>query len=422
MWPISFWNGFWVLCQLSCPSNHKTHARWLSGGSQSWCCPFVMKHHQHSTKAWETSVHEPPEERQRDKGVKSVALLRSQNTPFHSSNTVLAVSSLTHNHPFPSFSVIPFGGKANTSVMSVLFWEAPDDKCLDGIDEPQWATSQPQHPPCVPSCFSFLVLFIHIHHRNAVHVIVSPMVCSSIQPMSCAIHFSISLQLNHTITLAFPSQKTHTMWEVSSQQMPNTQTRPWWRPFNRCMHHKDKAEVHSVLSVAGLHGDFMKGNGALAQCLKWFVEEGNSVRMGWTTRDGFRHGQTSHQWQVSGGDGTWNGHRRCILMQTQWVWVVCCCNTNHKPSHTSFITWPWYFPYHSTSTPLEWWSAWPLCWHHTSCVSLWMALTLPSSVTIMHCTLSSPTAHHHHWCSVGGGKQVDVVVMWQLSQYHFWPI
>ena len=23
-------------------------------------------------------------------------------------------------------------------------------------------------------------------------------------------------------------------------------------------------------------------------------------------------------------------------MQAQWVWVVCCCNTTHKPSHTSF--------------------------------------------------------------------------------------
>ena len=31
--------------------------------------------------------------------------------------------------------------------------------------------------------------------------------------------------------------------------------------------------------------------------------------------------------------------------------------------------------------------------HHTSCVALWMALTSPSSVTIMHCTLSSPSTH-----------------------------
>ena len=32
--------------------------------------------------------------------------------------------------------------------------------------------------------------------------------------------------------------------------------------------HKDKAEVHSVLSVARLHGDIMKDNGALTQCFK----------------------------------------------------------------------------------------------------------------------------------------------------------
>ena len=44
--------------------------------------------------------------------------------------------------------------------------------------------------------------------------------------------------------------------------------------------HKDKTEVHSVLGVAGLHGDFMKDNGALTQCLKRLVEQGNSVHMG----------------------------------------------------------------------------------------------------------------------------------------------
>ena len=88
-------------------------------------------------------------------------------------------------------------GKANTSVMSVLFWEAPDDGCLDGVDEPQWATSQPQHPPCVPSCFSLLVLSIHIHPTNGVHVVVSPMVCSSIQPMPCPTHL-----FSNTITLS----------------------------------------------------------------------------------------------------------------------------------------------------------------------------------------------------------------------------
>ena len=69
--------------------------------------------------------------------MKSVALLPSQNTPFHSSNTVLPVSSFTPNHPFPSFKGDSMSGKANTSVMSGVVLEAPDDGCLDGVDEPQ---------------------------------------------------------------------------------------------------------------------------------------------------------------------------------------------------------------------------------------------------------------------------------------------
>ena len=78
-----------------------------------------------------------PQEGQRDNGVKSMALLPSQNTPFHSSITVLTVSSLTHNHPFPSFKGDSMSGKANTSVKSGVVLEAPDDGCLDGVDEPQ---------------------------------------------------------------------------------------------------------------------------------------------------------------------------------------------------------------------------------------------------------------------------------------------
>ena len=31
---------------------------------------------------------------------------------------------------------------------------------------------------------------------------------------------------------------------------------------------KDKAEVHSVLSLAGFYRNYMKDNGALTQCLK----------------------------------------------------------------------------------------------------------------------------------------------------------
>ena len=84
--------------------------------------------------------------------------------------TLQTLSCLSLHSLTTTLSLLSVGdsicGKANTSVMSVLFWEAPDDKCLDGVDEPQRATSQPQHPPCVPSCFSLIVLSIHTHHTK----------------------------------------------------------------------------------------------------------------------------------------------------------------------------------------------------------------------------------------------------------------
>ena len=125
----------------------------------------------------------------------------SQNTLFHSSNTVLAVSSLTHNHPFPSVSDDSMSGKSSTSVMSVLFlgstWWWMFGWCW-------WATMS-HFTTTTPTMCAFLlftpcVFHSHSHHTNGVDVIVSPMVCSTIQPMPCAIH--PSLQHNHTLTLA----------------------------------------------------------------------------------------------------------------------------------------------------------------------------------------------------------------------------
>ena len=46
------------------------------------------------------------------------------------------------------------------------------------------------------------------------------------------------------------------------------------------MNSKDNAEVHSVLSVAELHGNFMKDNGAFTQYIKQLVEQGRNVHMG----------------------------------------------------------------------------------------------------------------------------------------------
>ena len=73
----------------------------------------------------------------------------------------------------------------------------------------------------------------HPHHTNGVHVMISPIVCSAIHSMAHAIHLSPTQSHYHP---CYPSQQTHTMWEVSSQQMPNTQTQPLWKPFSRCMH------------------------------------------------------------------------------------------------------------------------------------------------------------------------------------------
>ena len=176
--------------------------------------------HQHSTKGRETPVYEP-QEGQRDNGVKSVALLPSKNTSFHPSNTVLPVSLLTYNHSFPSFSCDFMSGKANTGVTSVWFWEAPDDGCLYGVDEPHH--NHNTHHVCLPA-FSLLVLF-HSHsqpHTNGVHVMVSP-ICVLIHSANGMCHLPLSQTHSHP-HFYLPTQQTHIMWEFASQQIPNTQT------------------------------------------------------------------------------------------------------------------------------------------------------------------------------------------------------
>ena len=118
---------------------------------------------------------------------------------------------------------------------------------------------------CAFLLFTPCAFHSHPHHTNGAHVMVSPMVCSVIQPMSCAIH--ISLQHNHTLTLAShhnrhtPCGKCH---HSKCQTMIHNHGEG--NLADACTH-EDKAELHSVLGVGDLHGDFMKGNGALTQCL-----------------------------------------------------------------------------------------------------------------------------------------------------------
>ena len=65
-------------------------------------------------------------------------LLPSQKHPFFTLQTLswLSLHSLTSTISLLSV-VIPINGKANTSAMSSVVWEVPDDGCLDDVDEPQ---------------------------------------------------------------------------------------------------------------------------------------------------------------------------------------------------------------------------------------------------------------------------------------------
>ena len=129
---------------------------------------------------------------------------------------------------------------------------------------------------------------------------------------------------------------------------------------------------------------------------------------GWLSTCSNKPSVTSELWWWH----TQSGHTRCTLMQAQWVWV-CCGNTTHKPSHTIHSP-PGHGACH-TSTQAHHSSdgVHGHCWHHTSCVTLWMAHTSPSSVTIMHCTCQvqahTPSPLMQCWWWETSGCDCDVV-------------
>ena len=79
-----------------------------------------------------------------------------------------------------------------------------------------------------------------------------------------------STSLSNTITSSLLPLLTTDTHHVASVITPNAKhpDTVMVKANQQMYAHKDKAEVHSVLGVAGLHGDFMKDNGALTQCLK----------------------------------------------------------------------------------------------------------------------------------------------------------
>ena len=196
-----FWNGF--ECFTNSLVHQTTHHDWVVGHNHG------VAHLQWSTtNTQQRDGKHQSMNHKKDKETKEwrVWLFFLLKTPLSTLQSLswLSLHSLSTTLS-PLSMVIPWMGKPTQVWWVCCFWEPPDDGCLDGVDEPQWATSQPQHPPCVPSCFSHCAFHSHPHPTNGVHVIVSPIVCTTIQPMSCVIH--PSLQLNHTLTLA-----SHTTW------------------------------------------------------------------------------------------------------------------------------------------------------------------------------------------------------------------
>ena len=148
-----------------------------------------------------------------------------KNTPFHSSITVLAVSSLTLNSPFSSFSGDSHGWKGQHKCDE---WCCFGKHLMMGVWMVLMSHNEPlhnhnTHHVCLPAFHSLCFPFASTQHTNGVHVMVSPMVCSAIQPMSCAIH--LSLQHNHTLTLA-SNHNGHT-------------------PYGKCHHTKCQTHRHS---------------------------------------------------------------------------------------------------------------------------------------------------------------------------------
>ena len=118
-------------------------------------------------------------------------------TPLFTLQSLSWQSLHSHNHISLLWVVIPCVEKPTQVWWVCRFWESPDDGCLDGVDGPQSATSQPHHPPGMLYCFSLLVFSIHIHITQMVFMWWSLQWCA--QPFN-QWHVP-STSLSNTITL-----------------------------------------------------------------------------------------------------------------------------------------------------------------------------------------------------------------------------
>ena len=120
IWPFFERDLYWYFFL---PKKLQTTKQWLwfRGGWQPWCCLFVIKH-QHSTKGWETPVHEPQEQGQRNK--RSVKC--GSSIPKHPLFTLQSLSWLSLHSLTTTLSllsvVIPWLEKPTQVWWVVLFW------------------------------------------------------------------------------------------------------------------------------------------------------------------------------------------------------------------------------------------------------------------------------------------------------------
>ena len=214
---LPFWNGFECCVNSLVPQTTKhTHVM------VEWCMTtMVLPIYKWSTTNTQQrdGKHQFMNHKKKDKETKEwrVWLFFLPKTPlFHSSITVLAVSSLTYNHPFPSFSGWFHEWEKPTQVWWVWCFGKHLMVCvwmvLMSHNEP--LHNHNTHQVCLPAFHSLCFPFTSIP-TQMVFMWWSLQWCA--QPFNQWHVPSTSLSNTITPSPLPPIQQTHTTWDMSSQ-------------------------------------------------------------------------------------------------------------------------------------------------------------------------------------------------------------
>ena len=155
----------------------------------------------------------------------------SQNTPFSLFKHCLGCLFTHSQPPFPFFQwVIPWMEKPTQ-----VWWVCCFGKHLMmGVWMVLMSHNEPlhnhnTHHVCFPA-FHSCAFHSHPPHTNDVHVIVSPMVCSVIQPMSCAVHISPSQSHPHSCLYPITEHSKPVSTHIPSLITIPMETLVWEKP------------------------------------------------------------------------------------------------------------------------------------------------------------------------------------------------